>query len=108
MAITKNRQSRETISVMAKKAFPDKQIAEIKELSLSKFNHIPQVAGCFLGHSPCWQNLTDSKGNLAEDEKHMLPSTHRWLHFKELNCCQRQTAISMGETQGEKKTKSKR
>ena len=33
MAITKNRQSKETIAVMAKKAFPDKQIAEIKELT---------------------------------------------------------------------------
>lgn len=33
MAITKNRQSKETIAVMAKKAFPDKRIAEIKELT---------------------------------------------------------------------------
>ena len=33
MAITKNRQSKETISGMAKRAFPDKQIAEIKELT---------------------------------------------------------------------------
>ena len=33
MAITKNRQSRETISGMAKMAFPDKQVAEIKELT---------------------------------------------------------------------------
>ena len=33
MAITKNRQSEETISGMAKVAFPDKQIAEIKELT---------------------------------------------------------------------------
>ena len=33
MAITKNRQSAETISRMAKMAFPDKQIAEIKELT---------------------------------------------------------------------------
>lgn len=33
MAITKNRQSNETIAAMAKKAFPDKQIAEIKELT---------------------------------------------------------------------------
>ncbi len=33
MAITKNRQSEETISGMAKMAFPDKQIAEIKELT---------------------------------------------------------------------------
>ena len=33
MAITKNRQSDETISLMAKKAFPDKQIAGIKELT---------------------------------------------------------------------------
>ena len=32
MAITKNRQSEETIIGMAKMAFPDKQIAEIKEL----------------------------------------------------------------------------
>ena len=33
MAITKNRQSEETISSMAKMVFPDKQIAEIKELT---------------------------------------------------------------------------
>ena len=33
MAITKNRQSEETITGMAKRAFPDKQIAEIKELT---------------------------------------------------------------------------
>ena len=33
MAITKNRQSEETISNMAKMAFPDKQIAKIKELA---------------------------------------------------------------------------
>ena len=33
MAITKNRQSRETISRMAQKAFPDKSIAEIIELT---------------------------------------------------------------------------
>ncbi len=33
MTITKNRQSRETISRMARKAFPDKQIASIKELT---------------------------------------------------------------------------
>ena len=33
MAITKNRQSEETIFGMAKMAFPDKQIAEIKELT---------------------------------------------------------------------------
>ena len=33
MAITKNRQSEDTISGMAKRAFPDKQIAEIKELT---------------------------------------------------------------------------
>ena len=33
MAITKNRQSNESIANMAKKAFPDKQIAEIKELT---------------------------------------------------------------------------
>ena len=33
MAITKNRQSRETISGMAKKAFPDKKVVDIKELT---------------------------------------------------------------------------
>ena len=33
MAITKNRQSNETITDMAKKAFPDKSIADIKELT---------------------------------------------------------------------------
>lgn len=33
----------------------------------------------------------------------MLPSTHRWLHFKELNRCQRQIAISMEETQASMK-----
>ena len=33
MAITKNKQSEETISNMAKKAFPDKKIAAIKELT---------------------------------------------------------------------------
>ena len=33
MAITKNRQSEETISSMAKAAFPDKQVAKIKELA---------------------------------------------------------------------------
>lgn len=33
MAITKNKQSNETISRMVKKAFPDKQIADIKELT---------------------------------------------------------------------------
>ena len=33
MAITKNRQSEETISSMAKRAFPDKQIVVIKELT---------------------------------------------------------------------------
>ena len=33
MAITKNRQSEETIFCMAKKAFPDKKIAKIKELT---------------------------------------------------------------------------
>lgn len=33
MAITKNRQSEETITCMAKRAFPNKQIAKIKELT---------------------------------------------------------------------------
>lgn len=33
MAITKNRQSKETIILMAKRAFPDKQITDIKELT---------------------------------------------------------------------------
>ena len=33
MAITKNRQSKETIQRMASTAFPDKQIASIKELT---------------------------------------------------------------------------
>ena len=33
MAITKNKQSEETISGMAQIAFPDKQITEIKELT---------------------------------------------------------------------------
>ncbi len=33
MAITKNRQSEETITGMEKIAFPDKRIAEIKELT---------------------------------------------------------------------------
>ena len=33
MAITKNRQSRETISGMAQKAFPDKKVVDIKELT---------------------------------------------------------------------------
>lgn len=33
MAITKNRQSTETITAMAKAAFPGKQVAAIKELT---------------------------------------------------------------------------
>ena len=44
MAITKNRQSWETISRMAKKAFPDKQIAEIKEKAEGK--HLLQWLYC--------------------------------------------------------------
>ena len=35
MAITKNRQSNESIANMAKKAFPDKQIAEIRSGKVS-------------------------------------------------------------------------
>ncbi len=40
MTITKNRQSRETISRMAEAAFPDKHIAEIKELTEGMCNMI--------------------------------------------------------------------
>ena len=44
MAITKNRQSNETISAMAKKAFPDKTIASIKELTEGMCNVTYDVA----------------------------------------------------------------
>ncbi|MBO4927413.1 MAG: aminoglycoside phosphotransferase family protein [Clostridiales bacterium] len=44
MAITKNRQSRETISRMAKEAFPGKQIAEIKELTEGMCNVTYDIA----------------------------------------------------------------
>jgi len=39
MAITKNRQSEETIFGMARRAFPDKQIAVIKELTEGMCNY---------------------------------------------------------------------
>lgn len=42
--ITKNRQSRETIINMAQKAFPDKQIAEIKELTEGMCNVTYDIA----------------------------------------------------------------
>lgn len=44
MAITKNRQSEETISSMAKMAFPDKQIAEINAMKLVAENCSFKVA----------------------------------------------------------------
>lgn len=44
MTITKNRQSKETIAAMAKKAFPDKQIAEIKELTEGMCNVTYDIA----------------------------------------------------------------
>ena len=42
--ITKNRQSQETIINMAKKAFPDKQITEIKELTEGMCNVTYDIA----------------------------------------------------------------
>lgn len=44
MTITKNRQSRETISRMAEAAFPDKHIAEIKELTEGMCNVTYSIA----------------------------------------------------------------
>lgn len=44
MTITKNRQSRETIFKMAKQAFPDKKVAEIKELTEGMCNVAYDIA----------------------------------------------------------------
>ena len=67
MAITKNRQSRETISVMANKAFPDKRIAEIKELTEGMCNVTYDVA--FEDGSKCILKIAakDRSGNTSNE-----------------------------------------
>ena len=67
MAITKNRQSRETISVMANKAFPDKRISEIKELTEGMCNVTYDVA--FEDGSKCILKIAakDRSGNTSNE-----------------------------------------
>ncbi len=71
MAITKNRQSEESIINMAKAAFPDKEIATIKELTEGMCN----AAYCIAFDDGCKSILKvaakDKKGNLS-NEKNLM------------------------------------
>ena len=85
MAITKNRQSVETISVMAKKAFPDKQIAGIKELTEGMCNVTYDIA--FEDGSKCILKIAakDRSGNTSNEVNLMLAETRAMKLVKE-NC----------------------
>jgi Ser/Thr protein kinase RdoA (MazF antagonist) len=67
MAITKNRQSNETISRMARKAFPDKSVSEIKELTEGMCNVTYDVA--FNDGSVCILKIAakDRSGNTSNE-----------------------------------------
>ena len=79
MAITKNRQSRETISVMANKAFPDKRIAEIKELPEGMCNVAYDVA--FEDGSKCILKIAakDRSGNTSNEVNLMQAEINAWF-----------------------------
>jgi aminoglycoside phosphotransferase (APT) family kinase protein len=67
MAITKNRQSDETISLMAKKAFPDKNVAAIKELTEGMCNVTYDIT--FEDKSSCILKIAakDRSGNTSNE-----------------------------------------
>ena len=67
MAITKNRQSDETISLMAKKAFPDKKIENIKELTEGMCNVTYDIT--FEDKSSCILKIAakDRNGNTSNE-----------------------------------------
>ena len=67
MAITKNRQSEETISAMARKAFPDKRIAVIKELTEGMCNVTYDIA--FEDGSECILKIAakDRRGSTSNE-----------------------------------------
>ena len=67
MAITKNRQSKETIINMAKKAFPDKQVAEIKELTEGMCNVTYYIAFTNGSESILKVAAKDKKGNISNE-----------------------------------------
>ena len=67
MAITKNRQSDETISLMAKKAFPDKNVAAVKELTEGMCNVTYDIT--FEDESSCILKIAakDRSGNTSNE-----------------------------------------
>lgn len=67
MAITKNRQSDETVSRMAKKAFPDKKISGIKELTEGMCNVTYDIS--FEDGSSCILKIAskDKRGNTSNE-----------------------------------------
>ena len=85
MTITKNRQSGNTISVMAKRAFPDKQIAGIKELTEGMCNVTYDVA--FEDGSECILKIAakDRSGNTSNEVNLMQAEINAMKLVKE-NC----------------------
>lgn len=85
MTITKNRQSGETISVMAKKAFPDKQIAKIKELTEGMCNVTYDVA--FEDGSECILKIAakDRSANTS-NEVNLMQAEIRAMKLVKENC----------------------
>ena len=67
MAITKNKQSKETISRMAKMAFPDKKIKNIKELTEGMCNVTYDIAFEDRSESILKIAAKDRKGNTSNE-----------------------------------------
>ena len=67
MAITKNRQSKETITSMARRAFPNKRVVTIKELTEGMCNAIYYISFHDGSESILKIASKDKKGNITNE-----------------------------------------
>ncbi len=85
MAITKNRQSEETIFGMAKMAFPDKQIAEIKELTEGMCNAAYDITFEDGSESILKIAAKDRRGNIS-NEVNLMQAEINAMKLVKANC----------------------
>ena len=85
MAITKNRQSPETISAMAKKAFPDKTITEIKELTEGMCNVTYDITFADGSESILKIAAKDRRGNTS-NEIHLMRAEVKAMELVAQKC----------------------
>jgi len=85
MTVTKNRQSRETISEMAKKAFPDKKIAQLKELTEGMCNVTYDISFEDGSESILKIAAKDRSGNTS-NEVNLMQAEVRAMKLASENC----------------------